>query len=80
MVTWDEIIEAIKTVLTKTVPIKSISTNFYVLLAFLLVTTALLIAVNYLLLPDKIFSNIKTLSYHIKNNKLKKKLYIDNIN
>ena len=74
MVTWDEIIEAIKTVLTKTVPIKSISTNFYVLLAFLLVTTALLIAVNYLLLPDKILSNIKT-SYHIKNNKLKKTLY-----
>ena len=42
----DEIIEETKTVPTKVVLTKCTSTNFYFLLAFLLVTIALLIAVS----------------------------------
>ena len=46
VLTCDKIIKTTKTVPTKTVPTKSTSTNFYNLLAFLLATIALLIAVS----------------------------------
>ena len=46
MITCDEVIETIKIVPTKTVPAKSALINFYILLAFLLIITALLIAVS----------------------------------
>ena len=75
VVTIDKSIEAIKTVSTKTVPTKSTSTNFYILLAFLVITTTLLIAVNYLLLCDKILSKRKSLLCHVTNDKLKETLY-----
>ena len=62
-ITCDEIIEATKAVQTKTtsrktvpsktVPAKSTSTNFYILLALLLITIALLIAVNIYLYRRK---------------------------
>ena len=42
----DKIIDPTKTVPRKTVPIQSTSTNFYILLAFLLITIALLTAVT----------------------------------
>ena len=75
VVTIDKNIEAIKTVSTKTVPTKSTSTNFYILLAFLVITTTLLIAVNYLLLCDKILSKRKSLLCDVTNDKLKETLY-----
>lgn len=43
-ITCDEIIDTTISTLTKTVPTKSSSINFYILLAILLVTVALLIA------------------------------------
>ena len=56
MITCDEIIEATKSTLTEIIPAKSISkkagstksiaTNFYILLVFLLMTMALLVAVS----------------------------------
>ena len=62
-ITCDEIIEATKAVQTKTtsrktvpsktVSAKSTSTNFYILLALLLITIALLIAVNIYLYRRK---------------------------
>ena len=46
VITSDEILETAKSIPTKTVLTKSISTNFYILLPFLLITPALLIAVS----------------------------------
>ena len=52
--------------------------NFCILLTFLLITMALLIAVSILLLSDQISSQTKT-PFHDTNNKLNK-FYIDSIN
>ena len=46
MITCDEIIETIRIVPIKTVLAKSTLINFYILLAFLLIITALLITVS----------------------------------
>ena len=67
VITCEEIIEA-----TKIVPTKSISTNFYILLIFLLITIALLIAVSiycYLIIYRS--KNNDLLPYREINNKLK---------
>ena len=58
VVECDEIIDTTKTIppkstSTKNVPIKSTLTNFYILLAFLLITIALLIAVNIYLIKHQ---------------------------
>ena len=74
VITCDEIIEETKTIPTKTVPtnfnekkVTCKTKNFYISLTFLLITIELLIAVYYLLLPDKILSKTKTfitISHH----------------
>ena len=46
----DEIMEEIKTSLTKTVLTKSTSTNFYILIAFLIIAKALLTDVSIYLI------------------------------
>ena len=66
----DEIINRTKTVPTKTFPTKSTSTNFYILLACLLINIALLVAASiyYLLLLHKISSKPKSIIqqvYHV---------------
>ena len=45
LITNDEMIDTTKSILTKTVPMKSNLKNFHILLVFLLITIALLIAV-----------------------------------
>ena len=80
MITCDEIIDTTisiltKTVTTKTVPAKSNSKNFYILLAFLLIAIALSIAVSIYWCLIKYWTNEKhLLPYHI-NSKLKEILY-----
>ena len=66
----DEIINRTKTVPTKTFPTKSTSTNFYILLACLLINIALLVAASiyHLLLLHKISSKPKSIIqqvYHV---------------
>ena len=46
VITRDKVIDTTKRILTKTVPTKSNSKNFYILLTFLLVTIAFIIAVS----------------------------------
>ena len=46
VITYDEFIEGTKTIPIKTVPTKSTSTNFYILIAFLLIAISLLIDVT----------------------------------
>ena len=46
MITWDEIIEETNTAPTNSTSEKAGPANFYILLVFLLITIALLIAVN----------------------------------
>ena len=69
----DEIIETTKTNPTKTVLTKSSSTNFYVLLAFLLIINALLIPMYCYLIKHKAKQK-DLLSYYITNDKLKEVL------
>ena len=74
-----EIIDTTKTVPRKTVPTKSTSINFYILLNFLLITIALLIAVSFYCCFMKYRSKQKhLLPYRVTNNK-SEKFYIDNI-
>ena len=76
VITYDEIIE-------ETVPTNFIETkvtcktqNFYILLAFLLVTTALLIAVSIYCYLIKYQAKQKhLLPFHYKNNEIKQVLY-----
>ena len=63
MITRDEIIEETKNISTKTVPTKTIlakntSTNFYILIAFLLITIALLVTVSIRLIKLEQNKNI----------------------
>ena len=70
-ITCDKIIEEIKTV-----PTKRSSTIFYILLAFLLNTVALLTAVSIYFCFIKYRAKQKyLLPYHITNKKLKEMLY-----
>ena len=55
VITCDEIIDTTKTVLTKAVPTESTSTNFYILLIFLLIAKALLILVSIYLIKYKLY-------------------------
>ena len=78
MITLDEIIEEPKIVSTNfnerkvTCKIK----NFYILLAFLLITTSLLIAVSiYCYLIKYQAKQKRFLPYHVTNNNFKKVLY-----
>ena len=70
VITCDEIINRTKTVPTKTLPTESTSTNFCILLAYLLINIALLVAASiyYLLLLHKISSKPKSIIqqiYHV---------------
>ena len=58
LIRCDEIIET-----TKTVPTKSISTNFYILLTFLLITIILLVAVSIYLIKN--IDQNKNIYWHI---------------
>ena len=84
VITCDEFIYTAKTILTKTVPTKSNSKNVYILLVFLLVTTALLIAVSIYCYLIKSQAKEKHLSpYHVTTNELKLSIttnYVENIN
>ena len=73
VVACDEIIEAIKAVPTKTVTTKVASTNFYILLTFLSITIALLIAVSiYCCLINYRQKQKHFLWYHNTSSKLKR--------
>ena len=73
MITCDEIIEKTKTVLTNFNENKGIfkTQNFYILLAFLLITIALLIAVSiyYYLIKYRVKRKY-LLPFNVKNNQL----------
>ena len=72
VITWDKIIEETKTFLTKRTSTKLFQ-KLYILLAFLLITTALLIAVSIYWI--KCWAKQKhLLPHHITNNKLKEVL------
>ena len=78
MITWDKIIEETKNIPTscnkKNVACKT--KNFYILLAFLLITIALLIAVSIYSYLEKYQAKQKhSLPYHMTNNKLREVLY-----
>ena len=86
MITLDEIINTTKgiltrtvspkTVPTKTIPTKSYSKNLDILLTFLLITIALLIALSIYCYFIKYQAKEKhLLSYHITNDILKEILY-----
>ena len=65
VVICDEIIDTKKTVQTKSLATKSTSTNFYVLLPFLLITVALLIAVSICCCFIKYRARNKSIYYRI---------------
>ena len=76
VITCDEIIETAKYVPTKIVLTNSTSTNFYILLTFLLVTISLLIAVSIYCYLIKYRAKQKhLLPYHITNKSLIEILY-----
>ena len=85
VIVCDKIIEVAKTVSTKSVPTKTVpakttSTNFYILLAFLLIIIALLIAIsiNCCLIKYRVKQK-HLLPHHITNNKLKEILFWQNL-
>ena len=81
MITCDEIINTIKSILIKTVPTKTVPTKInskkvYNLHAFLLVTIALLIAVNiFCYLMKYQIKEKHLLPHHVTTNELNEVLY-----
>ena len=76
VITCDEIIETAKYIPTKIVLTNSTSTNFYILLTFLLITISLLIAVSIYCYLIKYRAKQKhLLPYHITNKSLIEILY-----
>ena len=72
VISCDEIMEETKRTLTETVPTKTIllKSSFYILLAFLLTTIALMITVSIFLIKQRAKQKY-LLPYDITNNKLK---------
>ena len=76
VITCDEIMETTKAVPTKTVPTKSTSINFYILLTNLLITITLLIVVGiYCYLIKNKSKQKHLLLFYATNDKLREVLY-----